>query len=80
MSELLGGEKIRVKVTHVGGPWDGTEESREITKNQTEFVIGQRLASAPAGGKAILHHHYRIRLSGAAVRLVYTGATPADSF
>jgi hypothetical protein len=75
MSEVLD-EQITVRVTHVGGPWDGLEETRQITKTQTEFVIGQQLASYPTGGMAYLHHRYFVQIRGG-VRLIYRGATPS---
>lgn len=76
MSDLV--DLVTVKVTHIGGPWDGQEEEREIGKAQVEFIIYQELVPIPEGGKKYLHHHYRIQIRET-VRLIYRGYTPADT-
>jgi len=77
MSDLV--DLVTVKVTHVGGPWDGQEEEREIGKAQVEFTIAQQLVTVPEDGMAYLHHHYRIQIRES-VRLIYRGYTPSATF
>lgn len=70
---------VAVKVIHVGGPWDGLEERREIHKTATEVYIAQQLVPAPAAGKPWLRHRYDIVIREV-VRLVYRGYEPSDTF
>lgn len=61
---------------HVGGPWDGLRERRNISGDQALLSIGEK---APEGAAAPwLVHDYKVKVRGSGAALVYSGVRGAQ--
>lgn len=65
----------RIAVEHIGGPWDGVVERREVGSTQTSVVLVQQVGPESDEDRLpFLLHDYALVLREGRSRMLYRGA------
>jgi hypothetical protein len=76
----LAGRSQTVPCEHVGGPWDGLTEQRDLSGTQTEALLVQAVPTQDnPDALPFLQHRYAVILTEGHGRLVYRGCQPVPT-